>query len=87
MQRKEMVALVAGASVGVGGGALGAFLACMAGQALAHGFLNQFGDHYIDLEQPTPQRVRHSAQQASLGSAPVAPPATSDLSLPNAEQG
>ena len=57
MQRKEMVALVAGASVGVGRGALGAFLACVAGRAVARSFLDQFGDHYIEPEQPPPQRA------------------------------
>jgi hypothetical protein len=40
MQRTEGVALVAGATLGLGGGALGAFLACTLGQAVAHRLLD-----------------------------------------------
>jgi hypothetical protein len=52
MHRNEMMALVAGASVGVGGGMLGAFLAWTASGALVHRVLDPFGDQYIELSQP-----------------------------------
>jgi hypothetical protein len=71
MHRTEMVALVAGATVGMGGGALGAFLVCTAGQIVVHRFLNQFDDQYLDLRQPALPMARHSAQQASLAGASV----------------
>jgi len=82
MHQKELAALVAGASVGVGGGALGAFLVCTAGRVVARGVLDQFGEHYIALEEQSLLRTQHGAQQASADSAPGAPPAASDLSLP-----
>jgi hypothetical protein len=83
MQRKVVVALVAGGTVGIGGGgALGAFLACTAGRAAARRFLDLFSDQYIDLSQLAPPTVRHSAQQASLSRASVTTSA-SDQSLPN----
>ena len=66
-----MVALVAGATVGIGGGALGAFLVCTAGQVVVHRFLHQFDDQYLDLRPPAPPTARHSAQQASLAGASV----------------
>ncbi len=40
MQRTEGVALVAGATVGLGGGALAAFVACTLGQAVAQRVLD-----------------------------------------------
>ena len=84
MQRNEMMALVAGASVGLGGGMLGAFLAWTAGGALAHRVLDPFGDQYIELSQPALLAARHGAQ-ASRNSTSVAslaglPP------LPNAKE-
>ena len=82
MQRTEGVALVAGATLGLGGGVLGAFVACTLGQAMAHRVLEQFSDQYIDLSQLAPPTVRHSAQQASLSRASVTTSA-SDQSLPN----
>jgi hypothetical protein len=48
MQRTDTVALVAGATVGMGGGALGAFLAYTAGQVVVHRFLDQFDDQFDD---------------------------------------
>jgi hypothetical protein len=66
MNRTEMVALVAGATVGMGGGALGAFLVCTAGRVVVHSFLDQFDDQYLDLGHPALPTARHSAQQASL---------------------
>ena len=71
MHRTEMVALVAGATVGMGGGALGAFLVCTAGQIVVQRFLNQFDDQYLDLRPPAPATARHSPQQASLAGASV----------------
>jgi hypothetical protein len=66
MQRTEMVALVAGTTVGIGGGALGAFLVCTAGRVVVHRVLDQFDDQYLDLMQPIPLTARQGAQQASL---------------------
>jgi hypothetical protein len=74
MHRKELVALVTGASVGVGGGALGAFLAWIAGEAVARRFLDQLGDQYIELAQPVLPAARHGAQRASPDSASETPP-------------
>jgi hypothetical protein len=71
MQRNDMVALVAGASVGVGGGAPGAFQTWTVGRAAAHHFLDQLGDHDIELRQPPPSTARHGAQQASPGGVSV----------------
>src|SRR5260370_2645706 len=52
MQRTETVALVAGATLGLGGGMLGAFVACTLGQAVAYRVLEQVSDQYIDLGPP-----------------------------------
>ena len=71
MQRTEMVALVAGATVGLGGGGLGAFLVCTAGQIVVHRFVHQFDDQYLDLSQPARPTAQHSAQQASLAGSSV----------------
>ena len=75
MQRAEMVALVAGTTVGIGGGALGAFLVCTAGRVVVHRvldqFLDQFDDQYLDLGPPTPLTARHGTQQVSLAGALV----------------
>jgi hypothetical protein len=71
MQRTDKVALVAGATVGIAGGTLGAFLVCTAGRAVAHRFLDQFDDQYLDLEHPAPPTVRHSPQQADLAGSSV----------------
>jgi hypothetical protein len=73
MQRTEMIVLVAGVTVGLGGGALGGFLACTACQAVAHRVLDHLDRvQYIDLGPPTLPRA-----------APLAPPA-SDQNLPKA---
>jgi hypothetical protein len=71
MQRRDIVALVAGATVGMGGGTLGAFLVCTAGRAVARRFLDQLDDQYLDFGKPILATERHGAQQASLGGAPV----------------
>jgi hypothetical protein len=71
MHRTEMVALVAGTTVGIGGGALGAFLVCTAGRVVVYRFLDQFDGQYPDLEQPAPLTARHGAQQASLAGSSV----------------
>ena len=71
MQRTDMVALVAGATVGLGGGALGAFLVCTVGREVVHRFLNQVSDQYLDLGQPARATARHGALQASPSGAPV----------------
>jgi hypothetical protein len=76
MQRTEMVALVAGATVGLGGGGLGAFLVCRAGQRVVHRFMNQIDDQYLDLRQPDRPTVRHNTQQASLAGSLVTQPAS-----------
>ena len=47
-ERTDTVALVAGATVGMGGGALGAFLACTAGRVVVDRFLDQFDDQFGD---------------------------------------
>jgi hypothetical protein len=65
MQRTEMVALVAGTTVGIGGGALGAFLLCTAGRVVVHRVLDQFDDQYLDLRQPAPLMAGHGAHQGS----------------------
>ena len=67
MQRNDMVALVAGAIVGMGGGALGAFLVCTVGRAVVRRFL----DPYPDLGQPAPPMERHGPRRASVGGASV----------------
>jgi hypothetical protein len=72
MQRTELIALVAGMSVGLGGGTLGAFLACTACRAVARDVQEQYG--YIDLGPPAPPPAAPVAQ-------PVAP-AAGDQNLP-----
>ena len=52
MKRRDVVALVAGTTVGVGGGTLSAFLACATGWALVQRFLDRYS--YIDLGHPAP---------------------------------
>ncbi len=63
MQRTEGVALVAGATVGLGGGVLGAFVACTLGEAMAHRVLEQFSDKYIDLGPPALQAAQPARDQ------------------------
>ncbi|HZC79624.1 MAG TPA: hypothetical protein VE258_17850 [Ktedonobacterales bacterium] len=63
MQRTEGVALVAGATLGLGGGVLGALLAGTVGQALAHRLLEQFSDQCIDLGPPAPPTARPASDQ------------------------
>jgi hypothetical protein len=71
MQRTDIVALVTGATVGLGGGTLGAFLACTAGRVVVQRFLNQFDDQYLDLGPLARPTARQSAQPASQGGASV----------------
>ncbi|MGO8947950.1 MAG: hypothetical protein ACLQUY_09865 [Ktedonobacterales bacterium] len=66
MQRTDMLALAAGATVGVVGGALGAFLVCTAGPVVAGRFLNQLNEQYLDLGQPAPPTARHSDQSPRM---------------------
>ena len=75
MQRTEGVALVAGATLGLGGGMLGAFVACTLGQAVAYRVLEQFSDQYIDLGPPALLAAR-PAGPASDQDLPHLPPAT-----------
>ncbi len=75
MQRTEGIALVAGATLGLGGGVLGAFVACTLGQAVAHRVLEQFSDQYIDLGPPALQAAR-PAGPARDQDLPHLPPAT-----------
>ena len=70
-QRTDTVALVAGATVGMGGGALGEFLVCMAGRVVVHRILDPFDDQYRDFRPPAPRTARHGGQSASLGDASV----------------
>ncbi len=63
MQRTEGIALVAGATVGLGGGVLGAFVACTLGQAVAYRVLEQFSDQYIDLGPPAGLAARPARDQ------------------------
>jgi hypothetical protein len=72
MQRIEGVALVAGATLGLGGGMLGAFVACTLGQAVAYRVLEQFSDQYIDLGPPALLAARPASDQ----DLPHLPPAT-----------
>jgi hypothetical protein len=67
--------LVAGATLGLGGGMLGAFVACTLGQALAYRVLEQFGGQYIDLGPPAGLAAR-PAEPASEQDLPHLPPAT-----------
>jgi len=63
MQRTEGIALVAGATLGLGGGVLGAFVACTLGQVMAHRVLEQFSDQYIDLGPPALPAARPARDQ------------------------
>ena len=63
MQRTEGIALVAGATLGLGGGMLGAFVACTLGQAVAYRVLEQFSDQYIDLGPPALPAARPARDQ------------------------
>ncbi len=75
MQRTEAVALVAGATLGLGGGVLGAVVACTLGQAVAYRVLEQFSGQYIDLGPPAPPAAR-PAGPASEQDLPHVPPVT-----------
>ena len=61
MQRNDLIALVAGTSVGIVGGALGVFLASIAGEAAVRRVLDQLGDHYVELSQPPLPAAQHGA--------------------------
>jgi hypothetical protein len=61
MQRNDLVALVAGTSVGIVGGAFGVFLACIAGEVAVRRFLVELGDPYIELSQPSLPAAQHVA--------------------------
>ena len=74
MQRTEGVALVAGATLGLGGGMLGAFVACTLGQAMAYRVLEQFSDPYIGLGPPALPAAQ-PAGPASEQDLPHLPPA------------
>ena len=63
MQRTEAVALVAGATLGLGGGVLGAVVACTLGQAVAYRVLEQFSDQCIDLGPPALPATRPASEQ------------------------
>jgi len=78
MQRIEGVALVAGATLGLGGGVLGAFVACTLGQAVAYRVLEQVSDQYIDLGPPALPAARPAelASEQDLPHLPHLPPAT-----------
>ena len=85
MQRTEIGALLAGTTLGMGGGALGAFFVCMAGRALAHRLFDESDSLYIELRQAASQ-ARHYAQQPSPGCALTVQPG-SDQSLQAAVAG
>jgi hypothetical protein len=78
MQRTERVALVAGATLGLGGGMLGAFVACTLGQAVAYHVLEQFSGQYIDLGPPALLAARPAGPESEqdLPHLPHLPPAT-----------
>src|SRR5215470_12397761 len=78
MPRKDLVALVAGASVGVAGGALGAILVSTVGGAALSRFVDQFGwgDQYIELRPPAVPTALSDTQKASAGSASLTQPAS-----------
>ena len=63
MQRTEGVALVAGATLGLGGGMLGAFVACTLGQVVAYRVLEQFSDQYVDLGPPALPAAQPASDQ------------------------
>ena len=81
MQRTEMVALVSGATMGVGAGALGAFLVCTAGRVVARRFMDQFDDHVLDFGEPALPTAWRSAQAGSLNGASEARLARDQLRL------
>jgi hypothetical protein len=60
MQRTEVVALVAGATVGIGGGVLGGFLACTAGLVAMQRILDEY--QYLDLGPPAPPGARTTTE-------------------------
>ena len=78
MQRTEGIALVAGATLGLGGGMLGAFVACTLGQAVAYRALEQFSGQYIDLGPPALPAARPAgpAEPASEQDLPHVAPVT-----------
>jgi hypothetical protein len=78
MQRKDLVALVAGASVGVAGGALGAILASTVGGKPLYRLVDQlgWGDQYIELRPPAGPSALCDTQTASSGSASLTQPAS-----------
>ncbi len=89
MRRNDLVALVAGASVGVVGGGLAAGLACTVGGAVLYRLLDQLGfdDQYFELSQPLMLTARQRSPQTSLRSAYQLPPASAlplSTSVPNA---
>ena len=73
MQRTEGVALAAGATVGLGGGMLGALVACTLGQAMAYRVLEQFSDQYIDLGPPALPAARPAGLESEQDLPHVAP--------------
>src|SRR5262249_36304389 len=82
MQRRDLVTFVAGVTVGMGGGTLGAFLACAAGRVLAYRYRDHYG--YVDLGQPGSPVALPRVPQATQRSAPGTPPAH-DQDLPTAK--
>ena len=84
MQRNDMVALVAGTSIGVVGGALGAVLACTAGEATLYHLLDRFsfGDQYVVLRPPAVPTAQRTDLQTSLDGTSLSPPAGA-LPLPH----
>lgn len=76
MQRNDMAALVAGMSVGVAGGALGALLACIVGVEAICRLMDRFADQGIELRRPAVPTARSSDSQRRLGDTPASPPAT-----------
>ena len=83
MQRTEGVALVAGATLGLGGGILGAFVACTLGQAVAYRVLEQVSGQYIDLGPPALPAAR-PAGPASEQDLPHLPPVTVTVAVRDA---
>jgi hypothetical protein len=52
MQQKNRFAFVAGISIGLWGGTLGAFLICTEAQASMYRLLNNLHEGYLDLSPP-----------------------------------
>jgi hypothetical protein len=52
MQHNDKVALVAGMTIGLWGGTLGAFLLCTATRAATCRLLNQLDERYLELKLP-----------------------------------